>query len=146
VFLDGRDVEAELHSDADDQYVSAVSSDPPLRHRVNDLVRKLAEGRNCITEGRDMTTVVFPRAEFRFYLDASVEERAKRRFEQKGPDGKPVSSLSLEEIKAGIAARDASDAHKEEGSLKLGEGVHYFNTTGLTLFEVLCKIEMFIRE
>jgi cytidylate kinase len=74
-----------------------------------------------------MTTVVFPNAEHRFYLDASVEVRAKRRFKQ------GVSGLSLEDIKKAIAERDEIDKNKREGSLKLADGVKVFDTSLLTI-------------
>jgi cytidylate kinase len=123
-------IEEFLHSDAIDACVSPVSAIVPVRHVVNDIVRKIAAGLNAVVEGRDMTTVVFPNAEFRFYLDASIKERARRRFEQ------GVSKLSLEEIEKSIEERDAIDRHKKEGSLFVGEGVNYLDTSGLTLNQV----------
>jgi cytidylate kinase len=97
---------------------------------VNDHIRTIAAGLNAVVEGRDMTTVVFPDAEFRFYLDASVKERARRRFEQ------GVSKLDIEEIERSIAERDALDKNKEEGSLKIAPGAIYLDTSYLTLRQV----------
>ena len=77
-----------------------------------------------------MTTVVFPHAEHRFYLDASVEARAQRRFDQ------GVSKLSLEEIQAAISQRDDIDRNKAEGSLIIAPGVAYIDTSGLTINQV----------
>jgi small subunit ribosomal protein S1 len=74
--------------------------------------------------------VVFPDADFRFYLDASVKERARRRFEQ------GVSKLGIEEIERSIAERDALDKNKEEGSLKIAPGSIYLDTSYLTLRQV----------
>jgi cytidylate kinase len=123
-------VEDLLHSDEVDIRVSPLSAIVPVRHVVNGLIRKIAGDLNAVVEGRDMTTVVFPGAEYRFYLDASVKERARRRFNQ------GVSRLDLEEIERSIAERDAADRNKVEGSLVLGEGVIYLDTSGLTLREV----------
>jgi small subunit ribosomal protein S1 len=112
----------------------------PIRHVVNDHIRKIAAGLDAIVEGRDMTTVVFPGAEFRFYLDASVAERAKRRFNQ------GVSGLNLEEIEKSIAERDALDKNKEEGSLKIAPGAVYLDTSYLTLSQVCGKLVEKIHE
>ncbi|MDR3021052.1 MAG: (d)CMP kinase, partial [Treponema sp.] len=120
VLLDGEDVTDLLHTDEIDRHAAPLSAIVPVRHIVNDLVRLMAKGRNIVVEGRDMTTVVFPDSPYRFYIDASPDARAKRRFEQ------GVSNLSLEEIKNAILQRDAIDKNKIEGSLKIAEGVQYF--------------------
>ena len=108
--VNGEDVEDLLHSDIVDANVSAVSSIVSLRHIVNDKIREITNSISIVCEGRDMTTVVFPNAEYKFYLDASIDVQAERRFKQ------GVSNLSLEEIKEAIRKRDELDRNKEEGS------------------------------
>ena len=127
VFLDGKDISDFLHRDEVDRRVSALSSIIEIRHIVNDIVKKLACERDTVAEGRDMTTVVFPGAEYRFYLDASADARARRRFEQ------GLSELTFDEIKRRIEERDRVDRNKPEGSLKRGEGVMYLDTSLLTI-------------
>ncbi|MDR0313428.1 MAG: (d)CMP kinase, partial [Treponema sp.] len=134
VFLDGENVDSQLHSDEIDRNVPTFSAIVPVRHIVNDLIRKIASDRNAVTEGRDMTTVVFPNAEYRFYLDASADARAMRRFEQ------GVSKLSLDEIRDAIRKRDEIDKNKAEGSLFLAPGVEYIDTSGLTVQQVYDKL------
>ena len=134
VFLDGEDVTDFLHTDEIDRHSAPLSAIVPVRHIVNDLIRSLAKGRNIVVEGRDMTTVVFPDTPYRFYLDASADSRAKRRFEQ------GVSSLSLEEIKSAILQRDDIDKNKKEGSLKIADGVQYLDTSDLTIIQVYEKL------
>jgi cytidylate kinase len=149
LYLGDEAVEPLLHSDEIDRHVSPLSAITAVRHVVNDHLRRIAAGRedanagragaedaglNAVVEGRDMTTVVFPHAEYRFYLDASVRERARRRFEQ------GVSRLSLEEIEKAIADRDELDRNKEEGSLVVGEGVVYLDTSHLTLKQVYDRL------
>ncbi|GMO42819.1 MAG: 30S ribosomal protein S1 [Termitinemataceae bacterium] len=134
VILDGHDITNKLHSDAVDKYVSQISSNVPVRHLVNDIIKKIAKKIDIIVEGRDMTTVVFPNADFRFYLDASSEARAKRRFDQ------GVSDLSLQEIKKTIDDRDTLDKNKKEGALKIAEGVECIDTSYLTLMQVYAKL------
>ena len=112
LILNGKDVDDLLHQDKVDANVSKVSSFVELRHFVNSRMRQIVKSLSIICEGRDMTTVVFPDAEFKFYLDASIDVQAKRRFDQ------GVSGLSLEEIKAAIIKRDEMDRNKAEGSLK----------------------------
>ncbi|MDR3303089.1 MAG: 30S ribosomal protein S1 [Treponema sp.] len=134
VHLDGQNVEAQLHTDEIDRHTAPLSAIVPVRHVVNALLRKLVRKLNAVVEGRDMTTVVFPHADYRFYLDASVEERAKRRHEQ------GVSSLPLEEIRVGIEERDAIDRNKEEGSLKIASGVVVLDTSLLTIEQVYDRL------
>jgi len=134
VFLDGEDVTGLLHTDEIDKYSSPLSAIVPVRHIVNALIRQLAQGRDIVVEGRDMTTVVFPGARHRFYIDASADARAKRRYDQ------GVSNLSLEEIKNAILQRDDIDKNKVEGSLKLADGVQYLDTSDLTIIEVYDKL------
>ena len=106
LILNGQDVEEQLHNDEVSANVSKVSSIVPLRHLVNERMREIVENLSIICEGRDMTTVVFPKAEYKFYLDASIDVQAQRRFDQ------GVSNMSLEEIKAAIIKRDEMDRNK----------------------------------
>jgi cytidylate kinase len=134
VYLDGENVDSLLHADEIDRYSAPLSAIIPIRHIVNDLIRKIAQGLAVVVEGRDMTTVVFPRAEYRFFLDASADARARRRYDQ------GVSKLGLEEIKRAILERDEIDKNKGEGSLKIAPGVLYFDTSDLTISQVYDKL------
>lgn len=133
--LNGNDVDDLLHQDKVDANVSKVSSIVDLRHLVNDRMREIVRSLSIICEGRDMTTVVFPDAEHKFYLDANVDVQAKRRFDQ------GVSGLSLEEIKAAIIKRDEMDRNKAEGSLKKAPDAVYIDTSDLTINQVCAIIE-----
>ena len=134
VVLNGEDVTNQLHTDNIDKHSSPLSAIVPVRHIVNDIVRKLSREIDVVVEGRDMTTVVFPDTPYRFYLDASADSRAKRRFEQ------GTSKMGLNEIKEAILARDEIDKNKAEGSLKIAEGVQYLDTSYLTILEVYDKL------
>lgn len=133
LILNGTDVEDKLHQDRVDACVSKVSSIVAVRHLINERMRQIVQSLNIICEGRDMTTVVFPEAECKFYLDASIDVQAQRRFEQ------GVSALSLEEIKESIRARDAMDKNKAEGALKKAPDAIYIDTSHLTITQV-CDI------
>ena len=140
ICLNGKDVEHLLHTALVDKYVSAVSSDPRLRELVNDSVRKIASGLDLITEGRDTTTVIFPDADYKFYLDASAEVRAERRFEeQKG-------QASYDEILNGIRMRDRNDMEKPVGALKIADNACYIDTSYLTIDQVCEKVVSAMQE
>ena len=113
LFLDGFDVEDELHSAGVDASVAQLSAIPRLLDIVNAHVRRVAGLSDAVVEGRDMTTVVFPDADAKFYLDASAEARAQRRFDQK------ASGASFEEIRNNISMRDEIDKSKSVGALKI---------------------------
>ena len=139
IYLNGENVSDSLQTDEIDRFSAPLSAIVPVRHIINDIIRKISGNLNLVVEGRDMTTVVFPQAEYRFYLDASVEARAKRRFLQ------GVSQLNLDEIKEAIEQRDNIDKNKEEGSLIQAPGVIYLDTSGLTIEEVYDKLIKYIK-
>ena len=130
LYLGEEDVDALLRSDAVEALVAPLSGYVEVRHVMNGKIRKAAENRNIVCEGRDMTTVVFPQAQYKFFLDASPEERAKRRFEQ------GTSGLSLSEIEQSIRERDEIDRNKKEGSLKIAPDAVYIDTSHLTIKDV----------
>ena len=82
VLMDGEDVTKEIRSKEVTSIVSPISSIVEVREILVNIQRKIAEGKDVVMEGRDITTVVFPNAPYKFYLDATVEERAKRRFKE----------------------------------------------------------------
>jgi small subunit ribosomal protein S1 len=133
LILNGNDVEARLHEDAVSAQVAQISALPEVRHIVNARMRDITHSLDIVCEGRDMTTVVFPDAEYKFYLDASLDVQAERRFKQ------GVSSLSLGEVKEAIRKRDEIDKNKKEGSLKIAQDAVYIDTSSLTI-EQVCEI------
>jgi len=132
--LDGRDVDDELHSARIDALVAQLSAIPQLRDIVNEQVRSIAGSLDAVVEGRDMTTVVFPQAEAKFFLDASPESRARRRFEQ------GLSEASLDEIRRNIEMRDSIDRGKSVGSLRIAPDAFYLDSSYLTIQEVYDKV------
>jgi CMP/dCMP kinase len=134
LFLDGEDVEAELRSPPVDALVAQQSAIPTLREIVNALVRRIAGSTDAVVEGRDMTTVVFPYAEAKFYLDASVDARARRRFDQGANDA------SLGDIRRNIEMRDTIDKSKSVGALKIAPDAEYLDSSHLTIQQVYDKV------
>lgn len=143
VFLNGEDVTEKIRSKEVTKIVSQVSSIKEVRLAMAGLQRKMAEGKSVIMEGRDIGTYVFPGADVKIYLDADVEERAKRRFKQNQEKG---IDMSYEEILDNIKKRDENDKNKEIGALKVATGATVIDTTNMSINQVTSKIEKIIRK
>lgn len=137
VFLDGVNVTKRIRDKDVSGIVSPLSSIVEVREELVNQMRKLAEGNNVIMEGRDITTVVFPNADYKFYIDASLEERVQRRYKQNIESG---IDMSYEEVKDSIIKRDYNDMHKEVGALKRTDDQIYIDTTNMTIDEVVEEI------
>ena len=136
-FLNGEDVSKLIRTNEVTSIVSQISSIVAVREILVDLQRKMSIGKNVIMEGRDITTVVFPNAEYKFYLDATVEERAKRRFLQNKELG--IES-NMAEIIENIEMRDYNDMHKPVGALIRTDEQIYIDSTNMTIDEVVEEI------
>ena len=133
VYLNGEDVTDEIRSKEVTNIVSPISSIVEVRKNMVDLQRKMASNYDVVMEGRDITTVVFPNAQYKFYLDASLEERVKRRIKQNKEKG---IDMSYDEVLENIKARDYNDSHKEVGSLTRTDDQIYIDSTNMTIEEV----------
>ena len=140
--MDGVDVSDAIRTMEVTKIVSKVSSIPEVRSYMVDLQRNMASDDDIIMEGRDITTVVFPNAEYKIYLDANVDVRVDRRYIQNIEKG-IVSSK--EEIKKSIIDRDYNDMHKEVGSLMRTPEQIYIDTSNMTIDEVVEKIRKVIK-
>ena len=137
VYLNGEDVTDLIRSKEVTKFVSPVSSIVAVRENMVELQRKMAQGQDVIMEGRDITTVVFPEAQYKFYLDASLEERVNRRLKQ---NVEKDIDMSYEEIYENIKKRDYNDMHKEVGSLIRTDEQIYIDSTNMTIKEVVDKV------
>ncbi len=142
-FLQGKEVTNRIRENDVNEFVSPVSKIPIVREKMLKIQRKMAEGKNVIMEGRDIGTVVFPNADVKIYLDASPEERAKRRTKQNKEKGIPST---YEEVLASIMERDKRDLTREIAPLKQAEDAIYLDSTNLTIEEVVGKIITIIKE
>ena len=115
VTLDGEDVSREIRTPDIGMDASTVSAHPAVRKALLDMQRKAGEDGGIVAEGRDIGTVVFPDAEHKFFLTASAEVRAKRRFEELVAKGQKVSA---EETLAEVKRRDAQDEGRVVAPLK----------------------------
>lgn len=137
LLLNGRDVSSHLRTHEVESQVSAVSALSFVRAAMRDLQRDVAAGGPIVAEGRDMGTVVFPRARWKFYLDAAPAERARRRggdFERAG------RNVGIDEVLAEINVRDRLDSSRSDAPLRQAEDALYVDTTGLTKDAVLALL------
>lgn len=137
VFLNGEDVTDKIRSKEVSSLVSQVSSIKEVRYSMVDLQRKMAEGKDVIMEGRDIGTYVFPAADVKIYLDADLEERAKRRFIQNKEKG---INMSYVEVLENIKKRDENDRTKEIGALKVAKDAEVIDTTTKSIKQVVREI------
>lgn len=132
--LNGRDVTDMLHEPSIDRIVSAVAKVSGVRRSLVRRQQEMAAQGGIIMVGRDITTVVMPQAEFKYYLDADVAERAKRRYLELREQGKNISEA---EVLRQLEERDYIDTHRSDSPLYLAEGVRRFDSTGKSIDEVV---------
>ena len=118
--------------------VSAFAAIPAVREKLVALQQEIAQQGGIVMDGRDIGTVVLPKAELKIFLVASVDERAERRYKENLSKG---IETDLETLKEEIAARDYKDSHRETSPLKQAEDAIYLDTTGLSILEVVEKIK-----
>jgi len=141
-YLNGKDVSEEIRSTEIDHYASVFSARTVVRDFLLATQRNTALKSELVVEGRDTTTVVFPDAKKKIYLDASLEERAARRvlqFREKG------IHVTIEESKKNITDRDSRDANREIAPLKVAPDALLVDSSNLSIGQVLEKIIDFIR-
>ena len=141
VLLDDEDVTREIRLPNVNEHVSPYSAVKIIREKMVELQRKIAEGKNVIMEGRDITTVVFPNAEIKIYLTATPEERAERRFKELIEKG---IETTFEETLESINKRDYNDMNKEYGALQIAKDAIVIDTTNLSIEEVYEKIKKIV--
>ena len=125
--------EKDIRSEVVDAHVSPISTVPELRNWVNRVLLDISQNQDIIVEGRDMSTVVFPDADIKIYLDADIETRAQRRYEQTN------HNQHIDDIRENIRTRDRIDREKPVGSLICAPDAQYLDTSDLTIMQV-CEI------
>jgi cytidylate kinase len=142
ISLDGEDVSLAIRKPDVTANVKYIARVPGVRHEMVALQRAIAnKDGGAILEGRDIGTVVFPNADYKFYLDASPQERAKRRCKELIESGQAASEIS---VKEDILTRDDSDTKRSVGALKKCDDAIFIDTTGLSIDGVTEKILSYI--
>ncbi len=133
VLVDGQDITWQIRRPDVDAYVSPVSAYPAVRTAMTDQQRRIGKRGKIIMIGRDIGTVVFPEADLKIFLVASLEERARRRYQEKIERGEPAS---LQEIRANLVQRDAIDSTRVVAPLRPAADAILLNSDGLSIEEV----------
>ena len=128
--LNGEDVSDALRTPEIDRAIADIAKIPDIRREMVRQQRRIGENGGIIVEGRDVTTIVFPEADLKFYISASVEERAKRRFTEQ--QAKNIET-TLERVEQDIRERDQMDKSREHSPLQTAEDAIVVDTTSMTI-------------
>lgn len=132
-YLNGVDVSKKIRTNDISKKASDISKIKEVREYMVDLQRKISKSHSVILDGRDISTVVFPNADFKIFLTASVEVRAKRRFLQD-------RTLSYDKILEDIQKRDYQDMNRKNSPLRIAKGATVIDTSQMTKEQVIQKI------
>lgn len=143
VYLNGEDVSALIRNEEVSQMTSSISTIPEVREKLLDLQRDLAKENNVLMDGRDIGTCVLPNAQLKIYLTASVEVRAKRRYDEMVEKG---MECNLGELEASIKERDYRDMNREVAPLKQAEDAVLLDTSDMNIEEVVNAIIRLVKE
>lgn len=138
VYLDGIKVDKEIRKNIVTNHVSEISKIAEVRKKMVDMQRKLSESNNVIMDGRDIGTVVLPHANYKFFITASVEERARRRYKELLEKGE--KDITYDQILIEIKKRDEIDSTREIAPLKKSPDAHLIDTTNKTIDECVNEI------
>lgn len=141
VYVDGRDVADLIRTEEVGNAASKISAYGAVRQYLLNLQRQAAAEGGLVAEGRDMGSVVFPEANYKFYLDASSEERAKRRLCELKAKGTAVHRQAVQEK---IIERDRQDSERKHSPLTVPAGAIIIDSTALSVGQVVEKILHFI--
>jgi len=142
-FLNGRDVSGDIRKPELTKKVRHLAANKEVREIVTEAARAAAQGKNIVAEGRDAGTVIFPQARLKIYLDALPEERVRRRHAELIEKGE---SKSVEEVLDAITRRDESDFKRKDDPLRIAEDAQIVDTTGLSIGQVVDKLEKLVEK
>lgn len=142
IFLDGEDVTGLIRTPELTGNVKYIARVPGIRAEMVRLQRSIGERGGAVLEGRDIGTVVFPDANYKFYLDADEDERAKRRHKELMELG---AKVNLDDIKKDVSTRDHSDITRSVGALKRADDAVFIDTTKLSVNDVVERLLFYIK-
>ncbi|HPA45348.1 MAG TPA: (d)CMP kinase [bacterium] len=142
VRCDGQDISAEIRSPEVSRATSAVADHPRVRSRLVEMQREMGRRGGVVMEGRDIGTVVFPEAQVKVYLDATAEQRARRRTEELEASGMAVS---YEDTLRDLLERDRRDRTRDVGALRIAEEATVIDSSAASAEEVTDRIESLVR-
>ena len=142
LYLNGEEPGAALRTPECAEGASIISKQPAVREYLLDVQRAAAEKQWIVMEGRDIGTVIFPDAACKFFVTASVEERARRRLAQQG---EVAAGATLESVMAEISRRDERDANRAVAPLRPAADAEIVDTTGMSIDEVVAHLAAKVR-
>jgi cytidylate kinase len=142
LFLGDEDISSAIRSAEMDMLSSDVSSVSGVREAMTELQRKIGEKGGLVAEGRDMGTVVFPDADYKFFIIATLKERARRRYDERMGRGESVTRADVERD---LEGRDHQDQNRDLAPLRAAEDAHEIDTTRLNPREVVEKMMAVIK-
>jgi cytidylate kinase len=142
VHLDGDDISEKIREPEIALLASSLSQDRRVRDHLTGLQREIGRAGRIVAEGRDTGSVVFPHADVKFYLDADIAERARRRHAESAESGGPRDG----EVRKEMEKRDRADSERALAPLVMPEGAVYVDTTGKGIEEVVGMLEAVVRE
>lgn len=137
IFLDGENITPFIREHNVSMAASDVSAIPAVRIKMVELQREIAKNNDCILDGRDIGTYVLPNAEYKFYITATAEERATRRYKELIEKGQ---SVSYDEVLNDIVLRDKNDSTRKFAPLKKADDAYEFDTTKMSIDEVVKEL------
>lgn len=137
----GRDISRFIRTPEISMLASSTSAKPQIRAALLDIQKKIAKTKDAVFEGRDMGTVVFPDAEFKFYLFADLKVRAQRRY-----DEMPDEIKSVDKVEQEMQARDNNDSQRETAPLKPASDAIEVDSTFLSIAQVVEKMLEIIKK
>ena len=143
IFLNGKCVEDIIRKENISKKVSVVSAIPEVRKFLVNIQKKMGLNKKIVVEGRDITTVVFPNAEIKIFMTASLDVRARRRYEEmkiSNPD------ITLDQVSDNLKDRDEKDSSREDSPLLKVDDTYYVDTSSLKLDDQIKKIKTLVYE
>ncbi|MCT3807054.1 cytidylate kinase [Elizabethkingia anophelis] len=142
LFLNNKNIDAEIRDPKVSDYVSEVAKQPEVRTFLLSMQRQMAENGGIVMDGRDIGTVVLPNADYKFFMTASPDERAMRRYKELLSGG---TEADLDEVKANLLMRDKIDSERETSPLKQADDAILIDNTHLNKEETIALILSYIR-
>ena len=142
VILDGRDVSPDIRQARITRFVSDVAKIKEVREIMVKMQRELGQKKDCVLDGRDIGTVVFPDAQKKFFIDATLQVRVQRRFKELRGLGQDIT---LNDVEMDLSNRDKIDSTRQVSPLRQAQDAIYIDTSGLSIEQVVGKMFEFIR-
>lgn len=143
IYLNGKNVEKDIRSLEISNYVSKVAAVPEVRKKLVEQQQKIGLNKGVVMDGRDIGTVVFPKAELKIFMTASAEKRAKRRYKEMIDNG---DDITYESVLDNVNSRDLLDTTRKDSPLVKADGAMVVDNSDLTVDETFAIVYQFAKE